>query len=60
MDRIPYWLIKDRQQEVRVVLVASRYFGDQYMALDIKNMIYILLIALLSGLYIDIKHIKLT
>ena len=52
--------VKDRQQEVRAVLVASRYFGDQYMALDIKYMIYILLITLLSGLSIDIKHIKFT
>ena len=52
--------VKDRQQEVRAVLVASHYIGDQYMALDFQYMFDILLITLLSGLFIDIKHIKIT
>ena len=52
--------VKDRQQEVGAVLVVSRYIGDQYMSLDRQYMHYIPLTTLVSGLSIDIKHIKIT
>ena len=34
-------VVKDRQQEVRAVLVASRYIGDYHMLLQILLMYYI-------------------
>ena len=33
--------LKDRQQEVRAVLVASRYIGDYYMTLEVLFMYHI-------------------
>ena len=54
------YVIKDRQQEARSVLVGSRYIGDYYMVLELQYMYYIPLTTLLSGLFIDIKYVKLT
>ena len=51
--------LKDRQQEVGAVLAMSRYIGDKYMSFDRQYMYYIPLTTLLSGLSIDIKHIKI-
>ena len=53
-------LIKDRQQEARAVLMESHYIGDFHMPLEPKYMYYIPLTILLSGLFIDIKHVKIT
>ena len=52
--------LKDRQQEARAVLVGSHYIGDYYKILELKYMYYIPLTTLLSGLFIDIKHVKFT
>ena len=54
-----YPLIKDRQQEARAVLVGLHYIGHYYMPLEPKYMYYIPLTTLLSGLFIDIKHVKI-
>ena len=50
----------DRQQEVRAVLVGSRYIWDNYMPLKVRYMYYIPLYTLLYGSFIDIKHVKFT
>ena len=60
MDKRILLIIKDRQQEARAVLVGSRYIGDYYIILELQYMYYIPLTTLLSGLFIDIKHIKFT
>ena len=52
--------VKDRQQEVRAVLVASRYIGDYHMPLKVLFMYHIPLYTLIYGLFIDIKHVKIT
>ena len=52
--------LKDRQQEVRAFLEGSRYISDCYVPFVIQYMHYIPLITLLSGLFIDIKHINIT
>ena len=52
--------LKDRQQEARAVLVGSRYIGDHYVPLKLPNVYDIPLTTLLSGLFIDIKHVKFT
>ena len=52
--------IKDRQQEARAVLVGSHYIGDYYMIHEVQYMYHIPLTTLLSGLFIDIKHVKFT
>ena len=58
---IDFWVLKDRQQEVRAVLVASHYIGTSiYMSLHRQYMYYIPLTTSLSGLFIDIKHLKIT
>ena len=36
--RVVRTIFKDRQQEVRAVLVASRYIGDYYMTLEVLFM----------------------
>ena len=51
-------LLKDRQQEVRPLLVASRYTGDYCMPLEVQYMCYIPLISLLYGLFNYIKYVK--
>ena len=53
-------IFKDRQQEVKAVLVASRYIGDYYMPLEVQYMRYIPLFTLLQGLFIDIKYLEFT
>ena len=53
-------IFKDRQQEAMAVLVGLHYIGDYYKILELKYMYYIPLTTLLSGLFIDIKHVKFT
>ena len=53
-------VIKDRQQEVRAVLVGLRYIGDYYMTLGVQHMYYVPLCTLLYGRFIDIKHVRIT
>ena len=43
-----------------VVLVGSRYIGDFYVILEVQYMYHVPLTTLLSGLFIDIKHVKFT
>ena len=38
----------------------SHYIGDYYKIVELKYMYYISLTTLLSGLFIDIKHVKFT
>ena len=49
---------KDRQQSTKAILVGSRYNGDCYLILEPHYMYYIQQSALLSGLFIDIIHVK--
>ena len=44
----------------KAVLVGSRYIGDYYFILELQYMYYIPLPTLLSGLFINIKHVKFT
>ena len=53
-------MVKGRQQEARAVLVGSHYIGYYHMPLEPRYMYYIPLTTLLSGLFIDIKHVKIT
>ena len=40
------------------VLVGSRYIGDYHMIIEVQYMYHIPLTTLLSGIFIDIKHVK--
>ena len=53
-------VFNDRQQEVRAVLVGSRYIGDYYMPLKVRYMYYTPLYTSLYASFIDIKHVKFT
>ena len=52
--------LKDRQQEVQPVLVRWRYIGDYFVLLEIQCRYHIPLSKLVSGLFIDINHLKIT
>ena len=52
-------LLKDRQQEVRPVLVASQYIGHFHVPLGFEYMYHIHFISLVYGLLIDVKYIKI-
>ena len=54
------WACALRIDNKRQGLVGSRYIGDYYMILELQYMYYIPLTTLLSGLFINIKHVKLT
>ena len=53
------WL-KDRQQEVRPVLATSQYNGNCYIPPEIQCMHFKHFVSLFYGLFIDIRHVKIT
>ena len=53
-----HYSVKDRQQELTPVLVASRYIGHYHVPLIFQYMYHIHSISLLYGLLIDVKYVK--